>query len=43
VELALLFLADFFEQLDLDLLDFKESIVLLAEQVIDFFVKVSDF
>ena len=37
---ALVFAADFFQQLDLDLLDLKEPIVLAAQQVIDFFVQV---
>src|SRR2546430_1417644 len=35
--------ADFFEQLDLDLLDLKEPVVLLAQQMVDFFVQVTDF
>jgi len=33
-------LADFFQQFDLDLLDFKEAVVLPAQEVIDFFVQV---
>ena len=36
-------LADFFEELDLDLLDLEQTIVLLAQKVIDFFVKMPDF
>ncbi len=39
---ALALLADFFEQLDLDLLDLEEPVVLFAQEVIDFFVKVAD-
>ena len=34
--------ADFFEQLDLDLLNLEEPIVLAPQQVIDFFVQVPD-
>src|SRR6266496_2806939 len=34
--------ADFFEQLNLDLLDFEEPIVLTPQEVIDFFVQVPD-
>src|SRR6266496_1282046 len=34
--------ADFFEQLNLDLLDFEQPIVLAPQQVIDFFVQVPD-
>src|SRR5437588_2140190 len=41
--LAAAFLAEFFEQLDLDLLDFEKPVVLAAEQVIEFFVKMPDF
>src|SRR6266545_8179551 len=37
------FAADFFEQLDLDLLNLEEAIVLPSQQVIDFFVQVPDF
>ena len=33
-------LADFFQQFDLNLLDFKESVVLPAQQVIDFLVQM---
>ena len=33
-------LADFFQQFDLDLLNFKESVVLPPQQVIDFLVQV---
>jgi hypothetical protein len=35
--------ADFFEQLDLDLLNFEEPIVLPPQEMIDFFVQVPDF
>ena len=34
--------ADFFEQLDLDLLNLEEPVVLASQQVIDFFVQVPD-
>ena len=37
-DLAFAFLADFFEELDLNLLDLKEPVVLFPQQVIDFFV-----
>src|SRR5436853_4723536 len=40
---ALPFLANLFEQLDLDLLNLKEPIILLPQQVIDFFVQIPDF
>jgi hypothetical protein len=33
-------LADFFQQFDLDLLDFKEPVVLPPQQVIDFLVQM---
>ena len=33
-------LADFFQQFDLDLLNLKESVVLLSQEVIDFLVQV---
>ena len=36
-------LTDFFEQLNLDLLNLEEAVVLLAQEVVDFFVKVPDF
>jgi len=39
---ALPFAADFFQQLDLDLLNFKQPIVLPAQQMIDFFVQMPD-
>jgi len=39
---AFAFAADFFEQLDLDLLNLKEAVVLTPQQVIDFFVQVPD-
>jgi hypothetical protein len=42
-QLALSFAAEFFEQLDLDLLNLEESIVLLLQEVIDFLVQVPDF
>jgi hypothetical protein len=42
-QLTFAFPAEFFEQLDLDLLDLKESIVLATQEVIDFFVQVPDF
>jgi hypothetical protein len=41
--LALALAADFFEQLNLNLLDFEEPIVLPPQEVIDFFVEVPDF
>src|SRR5438477_1544830 len=37
------FAADFFEQLDLDLLNLKKPIVLPPQQVIDFFMEMADF
>ena len=35
-------LADFFQQLDLYLLNFEEAIVLLSQEMIDFLVQVSN-
>ena len=40
--LALAFAAEFFEQFDLDLLNFEKPVVLASQQVIEFFVKVPD-
>ena len=40
---AFALLTDFFEQLNLDLLDLEKPIVLFSQKVIDFFVQVPDF
>jgi hypothetical protein len=41
--LAFTLATDFLEQLDLDLLNFEQPIVLLPQEMIDFFVEVPDF
>src|SRR6266576_3178203 len=39
---ALAFASDFFQQLNLDLLNLEEAIVLAAQQMVDFFVQMPD-
>ena len=41
--LALAFAAEFFEQFDLDLLNFEKPIVLTPQKMIEFFVEMPDF
>jgi hypothetical protein len=40
---AFAFTTEFFQQLDLNLLNLEEPIVLASQQVIDFFVEMPDF
>src|SRR5436853_6174103 len=41
--LAIAFLSELFQELDLDLLDLEKPIVLLAQKMVDFLVQMPDF